>query len=218
LEWTELNTAAVAAEPKAGRGSAALLALAGLGALVFVTGAAMPYFLRIEEAQFRQYWPMRGWLLAHISMGMVALLSGPVQLWLGLKDLYPTVHKNLGFVYMAAIVISAASAYYLAFNTSGGFVFGSGLVGLATAWLLTTGLAFLAVTRHLYDQHKEWMIRSYVVTFGFVTFRALDVVLEAQGVPLRDHIGVSAWFCWSVPLLLTEVVLQGRKILRVGPE
>jgi hypothetical protein len=209
-----MNTSVAVAAPRAGLGSAAILSLASLGALVFIAAAAIPYFLRIEESQFRQYWPMRGWLLVHITMGMVALLSGPVQLWLGLKDLAPAVHRKLGYVYLAAIVVGAASAYYLAFNTSGGVVFGSGLAGLATAWLLTTGLAFLAIRRHLYEQHKEWMIRSYVVTFAFVTFRALDTVIAGR-MPLLDHIGISAWFCWSVPLLLNEVVLQGRKILRV---
>ena len=174
--------------------------------------------MRMDEGQFRQYWPMRGWLLTHIAMGMVALLTGPVQLWLGLSDRYPGLHKNLGFVYMAAVTLGAAAGYYLAFNTSGGIVFGSGLVGLATAWLITTGLAFLAIKRHLYEQHKEWMIRSYVVTFGFVTFRAVDVLLAAQGVPLLEHIGIAAWFCWSVPLLVNEAVMQGRKILRVRHE
>jgi len=210
-----MNSVAVAVEPRPGRGSAAILGLAAAGAIFFVVAAALPYFLRIDESQFRQYWPMRGWLLLHITMGMVALLTGPVQLWLGLKDLYPRVHKNLGFVYMAAIVLSSAAAYYLAFHTGGGIVFGSGLTALATVWLITTGLAFLAITRHLYDQHKEWMIRSYVVTFGFVTFRAFDGVLAAQGIPLLEHIGISAWFAWSVPLFLNEVILQGRKILRV---
>ena len=210
-----VNVAAVTPVPKAGLGSMTILGLAAAGALLFIGVAALPYYLRVEEAQFRQYWPMRGWLLAHITMGMVALLTGPVQLWLGLKDVYPKVHKNLGFVYMAAITLSAASAYYLAFNTSGGVVFGSGLVALATAWLTTTGMAFLAIKRHLYEQHKEWMIRSYVVTFAFVTFRAVDSVIEARGVALLDHLGISAWLCWSVPLLLNELVMQGRKILRV---
>ena len=211
-----VNVATVTPAPKAGMGSMAILGLAGAGAVVFIAVAAMPYLLRIEEAQFRQYWPMRGWLLAHIAMGMVALLTGPVQLWLGLKDRAPALHRKLGYVYMAAIVLSSAAAYYLAFNTGGGPVFGAGLMGLATAWLLATGLAFLAIKRHLYEQHKEWMIRSYVVTFGFVTFRAFDSVLAGLGMPLLDHIGISAWFCWAVPLLLTEVVLQGRKILRVS--
>jgi hypothetical protein len=207
--------AAVVHGPRTGRGSAAVLGLAVAGALMFIGVAAVPYYMRIDEEQFGQYWPMRGWLLAHITMGMVALLSGPVQLWLGLSDRYPGVHKNLGFVYLAAVTLGAAAAYYLAFNTSGGIVFGSGLVGLATAWLTTTGLAFLAIKRHLYEQHKEWMIRSYVVTFAFVTFRAFDALLAVQGLPLLDRIGISAWFCWSVPLLVNEAVMQGRKILRV---
>ena len=209
------TTVAVAVEPRAGRGAAAGLSLAMLAAFAFVGIAAVPYLLRMDESQFKQYWPMRGWLLLHISMGMVALLAGPVQLWLGLKDLYPKVHKNLGFVYMAAITLGAVAAYYLAFHTSGGAVFGSGLAGLATAWLATTGMAFLAIQRHLYEQHKEWMIRSYVVTFAFVTFRALQAVLAGRGMPLLDSIGIAAWFCWAGPLLLNELVLQGRKILRV---
>jgi hypothetical protein len=206
---------AVVHGPKAGRGSAAVLGLAVAGALMFIGVAAVPYYVRIDEEQFRQYWPMRGWLLAHITMGMVALLTGPVQLWLGLSDRYPGVHKNLGFVYMAAVTLGAAAGYYLAFNTAGGVVFGSGLIGLATAWLTTTGLAFLAIKRHLYEQHKEWMVRTYVVTFAFVTFRAFDGVLAAQGMPLLERIGISAWFCWSVPLLVNELVMQGRKILAV---
>jgi hypothetical protein len=211
------GTVAVAVEPRAGRGAAAILSVAAIGALVFIGIAAIPYFLRMDEVQFRQYWPMRGWLLTHITMGMVAILTGPVQLWLGLSDRFPALHKNLGFVYMAAVTLGAVAGYYLAFNTAGGVVFGSGLAGLATAWLTTTGMAFLAIKRHLYEQHKEWMIRSYVVTFAFVVFRALDTVIASR-MPLLDHIGISAWFCWSVPLLVNELVLQGRKILRVRPD
>jgi hypothetical protein len=208
------GTVAVAVEPRAGRGAAAILSLAAMGALVFIGVAAIPYFLRMDEVQFRQYWPMRGWLLTHITMGMVAILTGPVQLWLGLSDRFPALHKNIGFVYMAAVTLGAVAGYYLAFNTSGGVVFGSGLAALATAWLATTRMAFLAIKRHLYEQHKEWMIRSYVVTFAFVIFRAFDTVIGSR-MALVEHIGISAWFCWSVPLLLNELVLQGRKILRV---
>jgi len=211
-----MNGTTTVAVPQAGRGAAAVLSLAALAGLTFIGIAALPYLLRMDEGQFRQYWPMRGWLLLHISMGIVALLAGPVQIWLGLKDFYPRVHKKLGFVYMAAITLGAASAYYLSFNTSGGWVFGAGLATLATAWLVTTGLAFLAIQRHLIEQHKEWMIRSYVVTFAFVSFRILFEGLRSAGVgTLPEQLGASAWFSWSVPLLLNEAVLQGRKILRV---
>jgi hypothetical protein len=192
-----------------------VLALAAVVSLVFIAVAALPYFSR-SEAQFRTYWPRRGWLLVHITTGIVAILTGPVQLWLGLSDRYPAIHRSLGYVYLGAIAVSSVAAYYLALHTEGGWVFGAGLAGLATAWLVTSSLALLAIKRHLYEQHKEWMVRSYVVTLGFVTFRLLFTALQAGGVgTLPEQLGASAWFCWSVPLLLTEAVLQGRRILSV---
>ena len=89
------------------------------------------------------------------------------------------------------------------------------LAGLATAWIGTTGMAFLAIRRGLVEQHKEWMIRSYVVTFAFVGFRVIVPALSAAGVS-RDQGAIAAWACWAVPLLITELILQGRKILAVA--
>jgi len=198
------------------RGLLTVLALVGLLGLAFIAVAALPYYL-LDPNNFKTYWPRRWWLLVHITGGIVALMSGPVQLWLGLTDRRPELHRRLGTIYLGAVVISAIAAYYLAFHTDVTVVFGAGLAGLATAWLITSGLAYLAISKHLIEQHKEWMIRSYVVTTAFVTFRALVVVLEATktGGESLDRLGIASWFCWAVPLLLTEAWLQGRKILAV---
>ena len=103
-------------------------------------------------------------------------------------------------------------------SPSGGWVFGTGLMGLATAWLTTTFMAFLAIKRSLMEQHKEWMIRSYVVTFAFVNFRICAAFLEAAGIgTLAEQLAAASWFCWSIPLLITEVFLQGRKIFSRRP-
>jgi uncharacterized membrane protein len=186
-----------------------------LAGAVFIVVAALPYFA-LNETQFDRYWPRRWWLLAHISTGMLALLSGPFQLWLGISDQRPGLHRRLGYVYMTAITLSAATAYYLAFTTDLSVAFGSGLAGLATAWLITTGMAFTAIRRQLYDQHKEWMIRSYVVTTAFVAFRIIFPLLQTSGVGnVQEQLAMAAWGCWALPLLITEAVLQGRKILSV---
>jgi hypothetical protein len=80
---------------------------------------------------------------------------------------------------------------------------------------VTTTLAYVAIRRKRLNQHKEWMIRSYVVTFGFVSFRALLVTLQAARVGTEpEQLAISAWFCWAVPLLVTEAILQGRKIFQ----
>jgi len=207
---------AVQSPARTHRATLVILTVVFLAGVVFIVQAALPYFALNQEQFNNGHWPRRWWLLAHITMGIVALLSGPVQLWLGLTDQRPSLHKNLGFVYMASVVLSAAAAYYLALNTSGGIGFGSGLAGLATAWLVTTAMAFVAIKRQLYDQHKEWMIRSYVVTTGFVTFRIVFPLLQGSGIgSSTEQLAVAAWGCWAVPLLFTEAVLQGRKILAV---
>jgi hypothetical protein len=206
-----------------GIGSKALIGLAGLAAIAFIVIAALPYraMLGSQEAarqalqdfQF-QYWPRRGWLLIHIAGGLVALLTGPVQLWLGLHDVKMHVHRRLGLIYIAGMAIGSIGAVGLALQTDGGLIFGSGLFFLAVAWVTTTSLAYAAIRKGLIDQHREWTIRSYVVTFAFVTFRAGQVAMVGQGIPLVTAIGIMAWACWAIPLLATELVIQSRKIAR----
>jgi uncharacterized membrane protein len=213
-----MSSTVLAQAPMSGKSHRRLLiglSMVGLMGLVFIAAVALPYF-RLDETQFRTYWPRRWWLLLHISTGIVALLTGPVQLWLGITDRRPAVHRRLGTIYLAAVGVSSIAAFYLAFHTDVGVAFGSGLTGLAIAWLVTSGLAYTAIRRQLYEQHKEWMIRSYVVTTAFVTFRVLFLVLEAAGVGTsNERLTIASWFCWAIPLLATEAWLQGKKILVV---
>jgi hypothetical protein len=153
------------------------------------------------------------WL--HIAGGTVALLVGPAQLWLGLTRRRVSAHRVLGRVYLGGVGVGSLAAFYLAFTTDLGWMFASGITGLAVAWVVTTAFAWLAIRRRLVAYHREWTIRSYVVTLGFVTFRALFELLQAFDVgTLTERLGVAAWFCWALPLLVTEAALQGGKILR----
>lgn len=199
------------------RGTIALLSTASLIAVVFFVAAAVPYLVS-STYNAVQYTGRRSILLVHIAGGAVALFAGPIQLWLGISDRRIDLHRRLGIVYMAGVVVSSAAAYALALNATAGWVFGAGLAGLATAWLTTTGMAFLAIRRTLIDQHKEWMIRSYVVTFAFVSFRIIFTVLQQLHLGSeQEDATVMAWACWALPLLATELILQGRKILAVAP-
>ena len=194
------------------RSTAALSVVALIG-LLFVVREALPYF-KLTEVQFGRYWPHRSWLLVHVTAGVVALLAGPVQLWLGLTDRNVKAHRRLGLVYVGCVAASSVAGYHLAYHTRLGWIVGVGLSGLATAWIITTGLAITAIRRHLYEQHKEWMIRSYVVTTAFVTFRLLFEILGRLGIgTVGERLAAMSWICWALPLLVTETILQGRKIL-----
>jgi uncharacterized membrane protein len=184
--------------------------LAAVVALGFFTSTALPYLL-LDPAVLARYEPRRAWLLVHVAAGGVALLTGPVQLWLGLANRAMHVHRRLGLAYVSAVAIGSAAAFYLAAHTSLGWGFGTGITGLGIAWVVTTAMAVAAIRRGCVDQHREWMLRSYVVTFAFVTFRAMWAVLKAAGIgTLAEQLAMASWFCWAAPLLVVEVAIQAR--------
>jgi len=151
-------------------------------------------------------------LLPHIAGGTLALLIGPLQIWLGETRSKLKWHRVLGTLYVLGVTVGALGAYYLAVTTPGPFAFATGLFGLAVAWTVTTGMAYRAIRVRAFEQHREWMIRSYVVTLAFVVFRAVVAILTARGVGVADAISFAAWVCWAVPLLLLEPCLQWRRL------
>ena len=98
----------------------------------------------------------------------------------------------------------------------------SGLFGLDVAWLLTTGMALYAIHIHRIEQHREWMLRSYSVTFAFVTFRLGEQILRnwitLPDDPVADDLDTAmAWACWTLPLLFAEPLIQLRSLRRTSP-
>ena len=204
--------------PADARAGLATVALAEILALGFFVSVALPYLL-LDPTVLARYEPRRAWLLVHVAAGGVALLTGPVQLWLGISRRAPHVHRRLGLAYVSAVAAGSVAAFYLAAHTSLGWGFAAGITSLGLAWVATTTLAIAAVRRGLIDQHRQWMIRSYVLTFAFVTFRAMITLLQAAQVGTRaEQFAMASWFCWAVPLLVVESVIQGRRIFGRGAQ
>lgn len=87
---------------------------------------------------------------------------------------------------------------------------------LTLAWVTTSSMALTAVLHRQFAAHREWMIRSYVVTFAFVVFRLLKTLDPFHDLPAVVDSVTRGWLCWAVPLLFTEVALQWRRTL--GPK
>jgi uncharacterized membrane protein len=144
------------------------------------------------------------------------MIIGPVQFWKTFRDKYIRTHRLLGRIYLIAILLGTVSATNLAW-TSGykiSFSWAFGLQALAFAWISTALMAFISVKNGRIAQHKEWMIRSYVVTLGFFFFRILNNSTFVKSIiPEFKERGVTIiWLCWAIPLLITEIVLSsGRK-------
>lgn len=58
------------------------------------------------------------------------------------------------------------------------------------------------------------MIRCYVVTAAFSTIRLASEVLIAMNISTEEMIlTFLSWAGWAIPLFITELILQGNKIL-----
>jgi uncharacterized membrane protein len=191
----------------------ALGALALL-ALWFIARNALRY-VHYDASTYDDFWPRRFGLIPHAGAGVVALLLGLVQLWLGLSGRTGPLHRLLGRIYLGAIAVGAVAGMYLATTTvyPPTFAYRSGLFLLAVAWLIASAMAWIAVRRGAYEQHREWMIRSFIITFAFVSFRFIVRIIHGLGMEFTDDFaGALAWGCWVVPLMIAEPLLHWRKL------
>lgn len=182
-------------------------------ALLFIYKYVLFYYLHYDAASFDPYWPRRAWLFLHINGGSLALLMGPWQFWTGLRQRNLTIHRWTGRLYIFGVTIGIIGAVGLSVTSTFGWGFVTGIRGLALAWFVTTGMAYYTIRKGLVSLHKEWMVRSYVTTFAFVTFRFLqDSSPMSRLRPESDRDITIAWACWVVPLAITEMVFHVRRL------
>ncbi len=195
--------------------TATILAWTGIVVLAvgFVIKYVLFYYRHYDAASWESYWPRRGWLFLHTSGGTLALLTGPWQFWTGLRQRNLQIHRWTGRLFLLGVVMGAAGSIGLAVMAVGDWAFEVGLMGLASAWLVTTAMAYYSIRKGLVALHKEWMIRAYVVTFAFVFFRILsDYGPTSRLQPENDRSITIAWACWVIPLAVTEMVFQLRRL------
>jgi uncharacterized membrane protein len=123
------------------------------------TGPNHDYLLRLIHDRFL--------LFPHIVCGSLALLSGPLQFSSGLRRKHLQFHRVLGRIYVASILIAATLTFIL--TQGSGFEIGTYVQ--SGAWIVCTLAALLTARNRQIVQHRQWMIRSYAVTFTFITLR-----------------------------------------------
>jgi uncharacterized membrane protein len=113
----------------------------------------------------------RGLLIPHTFCGFIALLAGPVQFSSRFRQRHLKFHRVLGRIYVVSVFIGALSGIALATGRPGL----PGTSMQAAAWIVCTTAAFITARNRQIVQHRQWMARSYAVTFTFVSSRVLNL-------------------------------------------
>ena len=174
-----------------------------------------PRFFVFTADSYRDFWSRKVSMLLHVVGGTLPLFLGPLLLWSGLARWRPRVHRWAGRAYMVSGALGAGAGAVLSLIAASPprslYV---ATFTLAVAWFVAAGMAWRAIRNRRIDAHREWVIRSYVLTLTFVICRiAMKVPAFTAGG--GEALTAIVWVAWIVPLLATEVALQWQRGSRV---
>ena len=150
----------------------------------------------------------RGLLIPHTLAGIFALLIGPINFSSRIRQRHLQLHRVLGRIYVVSVFVGAATGVALASGRPGF----PGTCGQAAAWIVCTTAALITARNRQIVQHRQWMMRSYAVTFTFVSSRVLNLWPRYWG-HLGDSlsaVGVIAFTLAS--LLIVDLGLNWREL------
>ena len=113
----------------------------------------------------------RALLIPHTLAGIFALLIGPINFSSRIRQRHLQLHRILGRIYVISVFIGAFTGIALATGRPGL----AGTSMQAAAWIVCTTAAFITARNRQITQHRQWMARSYAVTFTFVSSRVLNL-------------------------------------------
>lgn len=150
----------------------------------------------------------------HVVGGGIALSVGWMQFWCRFRQRNLLWHRRLGKIYILVILVfGATSGLYLAIFANGPFATDLGFGCLAVCWFVSTGMAYIRILSKKVEGHKNWMIRSFALTFAAVTLRLWWPIFSGVfGVPFDEAYGAVAWFCWVPNLMFAEIIIHNNWI------
>lgn len=148
------------------------------------------------------------YVFAHAAGGTLMLFVGALALYVGWTKRGLRFHKLIGYTYLIGGALGAGMGLHLSIaqpHPLPGLAIATG--ALALAWLAVAAMAWRAAFNKRFDTHREWMARSYVLTWTFVFCR---IVMRLPAFANIDPPTIVAiiWASWIAPLIACEIALQ----------
>lgn len=154
--------------------------------------------------------------VVHAFAGGIAILIGPLQFNRRLLSRARNLHRWLGRIYVWSIWIASIgglwSAIFFDRPIGGRIMFGL----LAVLWFAATTIALLCIRAGKIAEHRAWMIRSFALSFFFVTFSLVEPGLTATSLPYEFSYPLAVFLSWGVNMLVAEIWIWRSRTERIG--
>ncbi len=163
-------------------------------------------FLHGREATFIGVY--RTAFYVHIFSGPVVLVNGLILLSENLRRRHRVWHRRLGwFQVVVLLVFVLPTSALMSRHAFGGWTAGLSFLLLSA---LTASCAIVGVVyarRRRYDQHRRWMLRSYVLICSAISLRLISGTIGLVGTSNPEQAYIfAAWCSWLLPLAAYEIV------------
>ncbi len=149
---------------------------------------------------------------SHVYTSIFTLLLGIPQFSSSVRLQFPTLHKNLGKLYILLIIcIASPSGLVMAFYANGGVYSKISFTLQAILWFVFTYKAYSFAKEKNWIQHKKFMYRSYALTLSAISLRLFKwIIVSTIALPPMDTYKIVSWLGWLVNLILVELYLINR--------
>jgi hypothetical protein len=146
--------------------------------------------------------------VVHALAGGVVLLCGPLQFSERLRSRFPRAHRAVGSAYILGVWVSALAAVRVAVAFDVVSVAKIQFVVLALLWFGTTTVGLVRIRRRDVASHRAWMLRSFALSFFFVTFSLWVPPLAQTGLPEAISYPIGLFLSWAPNLAVAEVWIR----------
>lgn len=183
--------------------------------LALLTALLISRYLTFDPAVFfpeqrATYEAHRFSLYLHILGAMVALVLGPFQFSPGLRKRFLKGHRIVGRLYLLGCLAGGIGGLSMTRFAHGGFPAGMGFAMLGALWLIASAMALHRIRQRNVAAHREWMIRSFALTFAapmlrlYLTLHGILSGMEIIDLPFTQAYIAIAWLCWVPNVLFAE--------------
>ena len=172
------------------------------------------FLIDSSDPIWKHYEPFKWWLLVHGVAAACALFLGPMQFSDRLRRRYTQLHRVLGRVYVAGVLIGSPVGAFIQYRfdervgMSRSFTIAT--IVDASLWMLTTVIALAFALNGKIQQHRQWMTRSYAVAIVFLEVRVIYGLGGWNNFAIAETI---IWVCLALSLLLADIAIHWQDLL-----